>query len=113
MSIKKFENFDSNENDPNLDKVIKMKEKYDQLKKGYVNDCDACKEIMRMSTGGYEIGVYVNNPTTSQIGGGYGASGITTIKHTQLLGSSENYCRNKRVISKLCKFIKKYVEENL
>ncbi len=61
----------------------------------------------------YEIGVYKNNPTTSQIGGGYGTSGMTTIKHTQLLGSSENYCRNKRVISKLCKFIKKYVEENL
>ena len=61
----------------------------------------------------YEIGVYVNKPTTSQIGGGYGASGITTIRHTQLLGSSENYCRNKRVISNLCKFIKKYVEENL
>lgn len=61
----------------------------------------------------YEIGIYKNNPTTSQIGGGYGASGMTTINHTQLLGSSENYCRNKRVISKLCKFIKKYVEENL
>ena len=53
MSIKKFENFDNNENNPNLDKVIKMKEKYDQLKNDYVNDyvndCDACKEIMRMS----------------------------------------------------------------
>lgn len=58
MSIKKFENFDNNENDPNLDKVMKMKEKYDQLKNDYVNDCDACKEIMRMSTGGYEIGEY-------------------------------------------------------
>ena len=58
MSIKKFENFDSNENDPNLEKVIKMKEKYDQLKNDYVNNCDACNEIKRMSTGGYEIGEY-------------------------------------------------------
>lgn len=60
----------------------------------------------------YEIGVYVNNPRTQQIGGGYGASGIMSIVHTNLLSSIDNYSFNRNVISKVCTDIKKYAEEN-
>ncbi len=76
MSIKKFENFDSNENDPNLDKLIKMKEKYDKLINGYTSQYDASRELMRDATGGYEIGdggypiVYFQGDYCFIIGGG-------------------------------------------
>lgn len=60
----------------------------------------------------YEIGVYRNNPRTQQIGGGYGASGIMSIAHTNMVSSIDNYCSNQNVISATCIEIKKYSEEN-
>lgn len=60
----------------------------------------------------YEIGIYRNNPRTKQIGGGYGASGIMSIEHTNLLGSIDNYCRNKNVISSTCLDVKRFSIEN-
>jgi len=60
----------------------------------------------------YEVSVYKNNPRSEQIGGGYGASGIVTIKHTCLMSSIDNYTRNKLVLSKVCSDIKQYAEQN-
>lgn len=61
----------------------------------------------------YEISVYKNNPSIQQIGGGYGTSGIMSIKHTRILGSIETYyCRNKNIISATCNEIKKYIDIN-
>ena len=60
----------------------------------------------------YEIGVYANNPRTTQIGGGYGASGIMGVEHTKLFtyGDQENVYFNENLISKVCEIIKHYFD---
>ena len=63
----------------------------------------------------YEIDLYRNNPRTEQIGGGYGASGIMSVKHTNLLGyyNPDDVFTNVQTISKVCHDIKEYAIENL
>jgi hypothetical protein len=58
----------------------------------------------------YSIGVYRNNPRTQQIGGGYGASGITSIERTRLLfhDDYDEVRHNRNIISKVCDDIKNY-----
>jgi hypothetical protein len=56
----------------------------------------------------YSIGLYINDPQTKQIGGGYGTSGIMSIYHTILL-AYDDYDRvhhNRNLISKVCQEIK-------
>ena len=60
----------------------------------------------------YEIGVYKNDSTKISYGYGYGNSGINMIQHTCLIGSSENYCRNEKVISRVANEFKKYTHNN-
>lgn len=59
----------------------------------------------------YEISVYRNDLSTRQIGGGYGTSGMVNTTHTMLLGSIDNYCKNKNIVSLTCKEVKKYSED--
>jgi len=65
----------------------------------------------------YDIGLYRNNPRSVQYGGGYGASGIIEIQHTQLLGYSDydiNH-KNENIISEVCNYIKSelVINENM
>jgi hypothetical protein len=65
----------------------------------------------------YDIGLYRNNPRSVQYGGGYGASGIIEIQHTQLLGYSDydiNH-ENENIISEVCNYIKSelVINENM
>jgi hypothetical protein len=65
----------------------------------------------------YDIGLYRNNPRSVQYGGGYGASGIIQIQHTQLLGYSDydiNH-ENENIISEVCNYIKSelVINENM
>jgi hypothetical protein len=53
-----FDDSTFNENDDSFIKLTKMKEIYDDLIKNYVSQYDASKELMRHSTGGYEMGEY-------------------------------------------------------
>jgi len=61
----------------------------------------------------YEISLWENDPRTSQIGGGYGASGIMQIKYTKLFkeSSRNTVFSDKRIISKVCQELKKYFKE--
>lgn len=63
---------------------------------------------------GYEIGVYLNDPRTQQIGGGYGASGIMSVEHTRILHyvTAQRVCQNMNIISKVCADIKKEIENS-
>jgi len=74
-------------------------------------------QIARSPYGGpfgyaYEIGVYLNDPSTIQIGGGYGTSGIIQIKHTSLFakGFGDEVYFNENIISKVCDVIKDYFD---
>jgi hypothetical protein len=61
----------------------------------------------------YEIGLYQNDPSSYQIGGGYGASGIVGINHTKLIIFSDynGVHYNKEIISKVIDFIKKKIND--
>lgn len=66
-----------------------------------------------VKTYSYEISVWRNNPRLTQIGGGYGASGISQIKHTNLLNSVASYTKNRNVVSKVSSDVKKYIKDNI
>ena len=55
----------------------------------------------------YEIGLYKNDPRTTQIGGGYGSSGIMSIRHTRIFHyyDANVIFQNEDIISKVCKEI--------
>lgn len=55
----------------------------------------------------YEIAVYDNDSEIKQIGGGYGTTGIDVVSNKMIIGSINNYCRNKFVISKVIEELKK------
>jgi hypothetical protein len=61
----------------------------------------------------YNFGIYRNNPTQQQIGGGYGASGIISIEHTRLIcyDDYDIVHHNRNIISKVCGDVKKYALE--
>lgn len=103
---------------------IKVKDKYDYEGDSlmYVEKFDSDKFILVIHAKlskepygsdrlyNYEICVYSNNPRKESYGYGFGNSGIHTITHTLLLGSVHNYCRNKNIVSLLCKELRSYIE---
>jgi hypothetical protein len=56
--VKSFGKFLNENVDDSFTKLTKMKEIYDDLIKNYVSQDKASKELMKHSTGGYEMGEY-------------------------------------------------------
>lgn len=62
----------------------------------------------------YDIALYSNNPKTVQYGGGYDSSGIIETQHPKLLGYGGDTWKphyNDKIISQVCKYLKKLVSE--
>ena len=56
--VKNFGKFINENVDDSFTKLTKMKEIYDNLIQNYVSQDKASKELMKYSTGGYEMGEY-------------------------------------------------------
>ena len=56
--IKNFNNIITENIDNDFEKINKLKQIYDGLIQNYVSQSKAAEELMRQSTGGYEIGEY-------------------------------------------------------
>ena len=56
--VKNFDKFINENADNNFEKVTKLKQIYDELNQNYVSQDKIAKELMKHSTGGYEMGEY-------------------------------------------------------
>ena len=65
----------------------------------------------------YQVTLWKNDPRDTQVGGGYGASGILTKRHTNLyseiLGGEQRIYSDVNFISNVCKDLMPYLEEKM